>query len=175
MKPMNRIFWAFVLLCLGVCGFNPNALAQGFEKNGMWDAHAAALAGSGVASIGADSLYFNPAGLTGFKPGGELSANFSEVTSQTQGVFNNNNDGVSSRQITTPTGGILSSYTFDDKLAVGAGYYAVGGGKFYYDGLNYAGFVGGPLSAYSDLAITEMAVGASYRVDPKLSFGMTLR
>lgn len=152
-----------------------DASATGFEKNGLWSARSAALAGTGVTITGADALYFNPAGLATRSVGQQVSINLSASAVQAKGPVNNNNDQETSVQSISPVGGILYSYAFNDKFALGTGIYGLAGGSIKYNPITFNGYVGGPLPMYSDFSVAEFALGAGYRVTPALSAGLALR
>ncbi len=152
-----------------------DARATGFEKNGLWSARSAALAGTGVTVVGADALYFNPAGIATRTAGQQMSINVSVSQVQAKGPINNSNDQETSIAGISPVGGVLYSYAIDSKLAFGAGIYGLAGGAIKYNAINFPGYVGGPLPAYSDLSVAEIAVGAAYRFTSEFSAGLALR
>jgi len=79
------------LILLGVTLLGQETHAGGFEKATPWSGQYAALGGAAVgAAAGADSLFFNPAGLARSSRGNstfELSINLSPTLSQFTGPF----------------------------------------------------------------------------------------
>lgn len=165
--PLVALFWFSIL--------SDVAAATGFEKNGLFGARSAALAGTGVTMTGADALYFNPAGLATRMPGQQLASHLSASSVGARAPINNNNDTESSIQSISPVGGILYNKTIDDHWAVGAGVYGLAGGAIKYNPITFDGYAGGPLPNYSDLQVAELAIGAAYRVTPAFSAGVAIR
>ncbi|MBC7386007.1 MAG: hypothetical protein H7301_07590 [Cryobacterium sp.] len=184
---------ASALLIVGAVCNSGSAHAAGFEKSLTWSAASAAQAGAVVGSVaGADSLYYNPAGLAGTtSTGAEVSLNFSPTFSKFSGAnplqysASSGNAGVGAvdgKGGFSPVGGMLASYKLSNQLAIGGGFYVSGGTKSKYEGLDYSAVSINPANLYSlqpvvetSLAITEAALGAGYEVIPGLRFGAAWR
>jgi long-subunit fatty acid transport protein len=160
------------------------AHAAGFEKSLLWSARSAAQAGAVTGSIeGAEALYFNPAGLEKTSGNGEISLNFSPTLSKFDGANPFQNAGtVGGKTGFSPIAALLASYRVNNDLSVGAGYYVSGGNKAKFENLDYsAGPVGPPTGGYTDtlvetdLAITELSLGAGYQIMRGLRVGAAWR
>jgi len=157
-----------------------SAFGAGFEKGFMWSGKYAGQAGAAASSVsGAESLYFNPAGLSETK-GTELSANFSPTFDVFKGPFIfSTGTQVSSGTKFAPVFGVVGSHALTDKWGVGLGVYVAGGTRAIFDNLDYSS-LGIPTaslapSAKSDLSITEIGLGTGYEVIPGLRVGVGLR
>ncbi len=176
------------LVIVGTALTSSSAFAAGFEKSLMWSAESAGQAGAVISTTeGAESLYFNPAGLANSTAAGEVSLNFSPTFSKFSGAnpFQNNTTdstpgAVDGKQGFSPIMGALVSFKPTSQLGIGAGYYVSGGTKSKYEGLNYTNVSAAndyqlSPTVETDLAITEVALGAGYEVMPGLRFGAALR
>jgi long-chain fatty acid transport protein len=175
---------SLALVLIGALIGSTSAFAAGFEKAQTWNAKAAAMGGAVVGSTsGAESLYFNPAGLENSNSSGEVSLNFSPTFSKFSGTNPYSQQGsIDGKGNFSPVGGLLASFKPTPKLGVGAGYYVSGGTIAKYENLNYMG--SSPLSSQfdtisptveTDLAITETALGLGYEVLPGLRIGAAWR
>ncbi|MFN8370346.1 MAG: hypothetical protein U0T83_06950 [Bacteriovoracaceae bacterium] len=91
---MNKIFIGISALLIGA-----NTFAAGFEKSVLWSAKWASLAGNAASGVtGADSVYYNPAGLAA-GANNELSLNFSPTYSQFKGPIPVSNVQVTGKKI----------------------------------------------------------------------------
>ncbi len=169
------------LVVVGTTLLSSAAIAAGFEKAQTWNAKAAAQGGAVVGSVsGAESLYFNPAGLVGSASNGEVSANFSPTFSQFTGTNPQSTAGsISGSTGFSPVFGLLASYKPTPKLGIGAGYYVSGGTKAKFENLDYsnynANFDSLKPTVETNLAITEAAIGAGYEVAPGFRIGLAWR
>ena len=150
-------------------------IAQGFEKNGLWDARSASLAGSGVTFNGIDSLYLNPAGLWSLSKGHQVSVNFSPTSSQSEQPINNQNSPEKSALGFGPAGGLLYGFSKSDRWGIGFGYYAIGGGQGNFSQIAFSDFQGGTVNSTFNLAISEASIGAGYKLTNEFSVGFGLR
>jgi long-chain fatty acid transport protein len=160
--------------------------AAGFEKAMFWDAHYSALAGAAQSSVtGAQSLYWNPAGLAG-TTGLQINGDFSPTISKFDGNVPNatsvsgggsGSTAVSSSTAFSPVGAAFVSYGITDQWTAGIGYYVSGGTKASYDSvdLTYPGSVTYHPPLKGDLAITELSLGTGYEVIPGLKLGAAYR
>lgn len=145
----------------------------------MWGGRTGSVAGISTSYIqGADSLYFNPAGLVKPAPGQDLSLNVSPVTSDFSGPYNNNNDIANSKTGFTAPVGVIYSNTLNDKFAFGVGGFISGGSKVKYEAVNFP-ITGGqpqtPVDAETDLQIGELSIGGAYKIANNLRFGLAYR
>lgn len=169
------------LAFIGVLSLPTSALAAGFEKAQSWSAKAVAQGGAVVGStVGADALYFNPAGLAESSVRGELSANFSPTFSKFTGANPFSTAGsIGGSSGFSPIFGLLASYKPMPKLGVGLGYYVSGGTRAKFENLDYsnysANFDSLKPTVETSLAITEAALGAGYEVAPGFRIGFAWR
>jgi long-subunit fatty acid transport protein len=161
-----------------------SVFAAGFEKSILWSASAAAQGGAVVGSTkGAESLYFNPAGLSETSGKFEISGNFSPTFSKFEGANPYQGRGmVEGVSGFSPVAALLVSHKMTDKLGVGLGYYVSGGTKAKFENLDYsAGTLGAPSSTAfrptveTDLKITEASLGFGYEIMPGFRFGAAWR
>jgi long-subunit fatty acid transport protein len=181
MNPSNRK--SIALLVVAGLLSSHSVFAAGFEKSILWSASAAAQGGAVVGSTkGAESLYFNPAGLSETSGKFEISANFSPTFSKFEGVNPFQGRMVEGESGFSPVGALLVSHKMTDKLGVGLGYYVSGGSKAKFENLDYtSATLGAPASTAfrptveTDLKITEAALGIGYEIMPGLRFGAAWR
>jgi len=171
MKTLGR---SLLELALGFA-FASQASAAGYEKSIMWGGRTGSVAGISTSYImGADALYFNPAGLVRDASGHDLSLNISPVLSSFSGPYNNNNDTpTSSTNFSTPLS-LIYSNTLNDKWAFGVGGFISGGSKVTYDNIDFPGLSGTP-STKTDLQIAELSVGVGYKVNEQFKVGAAYR
>lgn len=159
-----------------------DALAAGFEKAVVWSGRYAGL-GSAVTSVvtGPESLFFNPAALAGTE-GLQATLNFSPTFSQFTGPLIANGTSLSSDRSFTPVGSAFVSYKLMPKLGIGVGYYVSGGTKAIFNsvdfstlGASFANLANLKPTLKSDLAITELSVGAGYELMEGLTVGAGYR
>ena len=167
---------AATLVCTLV---STGAFASGFEKTNDWGGRESGLGGAVVGSItGANSIYFNPAGMAGTK-GGEVSLNFSPVWSTFSGkaqYLNTQQDGNTNL---SPIFGATMSYGVTDKLGLGLGFYTAGGSRASQENMDYTGLNAGydqiKPSTSADLKLLEFAIGPAYEVAPGFKIGLAWR
>lgn len=185
-KKMKLKVSASVLAVAGLAMQSGSANAAGFEKSLSWSAASAAQGGAVVGSVkGADSLYFNPAGLASASgTAAEVSFNLSPTFSKFKGANPLQNAGtVDGKSGFSPVGGLLASYRVNNQLGLGFGYYVSGGTKSTYENLDYSTSSGAALFAAGNirplvetsLAITELSLGAGYEVLPGFRLGASWR
>ena len=166
---------------LALIGFAGRADAAGFEKSMLWSGKAVGQGGAVVGSVsGAESLYFNPAGLAkGNGPNGDVSINFSPTISKFSGPAPYRAGSLDSKSGFSPVAGGMASYQLSPQLGFGIGYYVSGGTKSEYDDIDYsslnAQFNSTKATVKTDLAITEAALGVGYEVMPGLRIGAAWR
>ncbi|RZI55205.1 MAG: hypothetical protein EOP14_06905, partial [Pseudomonas sp.] len=149
--------------------------AAGYEKSIMWGGRTASQAGISTSYImGADALYFNPAGLVAAAPGSQVSLNVSPVWSSFEGPYNNQNETVESKTgLSTPLG-LIYSNSINDKLAFGVGGFISGGSRVEYDAISFPGLDGSPQTK-TDLQIGEISAGVAYKITDTLKIGAAYR
>ncbi len=166
-----RFIGIFPILVL----FPTLVLASGYEKPSLFGARPAALGGVGsLAGNAAEGLAFNPGIISAGRPGWTLSLNFSPTSSELSGPFNNDNDAVTSSKQTSNSAGGMVAYNWNEKWGVALGRYAVGGGKTVYDDVVFRGFTE-PLDFYSDIKLSEVALGLGYKINEMWSLGIAVR
>lgn len=180
---MKKIL-AFVLL-------SSWAFGAGYEKTILWGGKYSGLAGSAAAGVkGSDSIYYNPAGLAASAQTVDLTFNLSQASSQVNGPIvpsaNVVNPGPtvsaftyaakqeSGKTISTTLPAITYSMMLTDTLALGLGYYGVGGTRANYEDVDFAprSFKG---KVSSEVTISEFAAGLGYKFSESLRMGLALR
>lgn len=92
-------------LALGT--LSSSVFGAGFEKTVMWSAKWAGVAGAAAGAVeGAESLYFNPAGLVDGEDR-EVSANFSPLFNHVQGAQTQSDESIDSEKEMRPIMGVL--------------------------------------------------------------------
>ena len=172
MKLLGQSLIAFALAFL----FANSAIAAGYEKSIMWGGRTGSVAGISTSYImGADALYFNPAGLMKDAPGQDLSLNISPVWSTFSGPYNNNNDVVNSTSGFATPFGLNYSNKLNDKWAFGVGGFISGGSSVEYQNIDFLGAVVGAPSTKTDLQVAELSAGVAYKVSSALRVGLAYR
>ncbi|RYZ64641.1 MAG: hypothetical protein EOP05_21740, partial [Proteobacteria bacterium] len=157
-------------------GFASQGFAAGYEKSIMWGGRTASQAGISTSYImGADALYFNPAGLVAAAPGSQVSLNVSPVWSKFSGPYANDNASVDSKQgFTTPLG-LIYSNTINDSWAFGVGGYISGGSKVKYEDVRIGTVPMNGSEAKTDLQVGEISAGVAYKISPMWKVGAAYR
>ena len=155
------------------------SFAAGFEKTVMWSGRWAGVAGAAAGAVeGADSLFYNPAGLV---QGGEreVSLNYSPLFTQTSGAQTTNNEKLDSKHLTKHVFGATSKININKDIAVGAGLYVSGGSGSEFDYVDFSGINANyrdlKPAVKSDVKILEVGLGGAYRLTQNLSAGVTWR
>lgn len=152
------------------------AFAAGFEKSIMWGGETSGLAGIAAPQVsGATATYFNPAGLAN---GAEGSHNITLDVSPTSATFkspvlNGSVQETSTSHWSLPAA-LMYSHKLTDKLGLGIGYYASGGNYAKFTGAKLTG-VPGEFESTTDLQITEVGLGAGYKLMDNLNVGLEYR
>ena len=171
---MNK---SILLLAALLCA--SQAFAAGYEKATTWSGHHAGKGGAAVADVvGAESLYFNPAGLSGME-GGQVSLNVSPGFAKFDGKAQALNAQVEGKTKFVSPFGILASYGLTPHWGFGIGFYVSGGNKAYQEDLDYsslnAGYDESRITLKNDVRIFEYALGTGYEVIPGLKIGAAYR
>lgn len=178
---MNRLKVVSCTVAVAVLG-SSGAFAAGFEKSMTWSGKAVGQGGAVVGSVkGAESIYFNPAGLATV-PGknGEVSLNFSPTFSKFKGPAPFARSGeLDGKGGFSPVFGATAAYQLTEQLGIGFGAYVSGGTKSNFENVTYTQLlptfdttVG---TVKTNLSVTEVALGAGYEVLPGLKFGAAWR
>jgi long-subunit fatty acid transport protein len=151
--------------------------AGGFEKPSLWSAKASALGGAYGSSVkGADSIFFNPAGLGGSQ---DFQLQTALIGGYVSGSVTQSNEMIKGDDSVMPTGGVFASKKINDKIAIGFGVYGIAGLDSRYNSVGYGSidpdFAGYKRDYYSKLAVMEYSVGGSYAVSSNLKLGAAIR
>lgn len=159
--------------------FASNTFAAGYEKGIVWGAKWVALGGAAVSSSqGAESLFFNPAGLSSSSKA-DISVNFSPTNGQFKGPITRSFEKVKGNKTWSPLFGVLGRYQISKRFGIGLGVYSVGGSKIEFLDIDFS-----PIrSNYrtlkpdveSDLKIIEVGLGAGYSLNKNWNIGLTWR
>lgn len=150
------------------------ASAAGFEKTILWSGHWAPLGGAAAGAVtGAESLYFNPAGIVGGK-GIELTGNFTPIFGKFEGPLplptSANRE---SKRSFSPGFGAFASFTPSEKWGVALGVYAGGGTKAIFEDVPFSATTAGTIQ--SNLSIVEYSLGGAYEIVDGLRLGAAYR
>ncbi len=178
---MNRLKVVSCTVVVTVLG-SSSVFAAGFEKSMVWSGKAVGQGGAVVGSVkGAESIYFNPAGLATVPGGaGEVSLNFSPTFSKFKGAAPFANSGaLEGKSGFSPVFGATAAYQLMPKLGVGFGAYVSGGTKSKFENVGYtnlnANFNDTQATVDTNLSVTELALGGAYEIMPGLKFGAAWR
>lgn len=163
-------FLSLLILMLPTLSF----AAGGYEKPALWSARAASLGGAVGSQTGADSLYFNPAGLTS----NQLNLHYAQYKGYLRSDLTENNR-ETTNNIPLHVGGLLSSFSLSDKVTVGFGIYGLAGLDTSYDNINFgkndASLNSYVKDNYGKLSVLEFALGSSIKINNNLRIGVSLR
>jgi long-chain fatty acid transport protein len=164
---------------VGLAVISSSALGAGFEKNVLWSGKWVGVGGAAVSGVnGAESLFFNPAGLASGRQGFEVSGNFSPTWGEFQGPIAAPGVQESSGYKFSPVYGALASYGLTPQWGIGVGSYVSAGTKAVYDNVtNFPSLA--PLTASGKVQATvyavEYAIGTGYEILPGLKLGAAWR
>ena len=151
------------------------ANASGFEKTIMFGGQEAGVAGIAAPYVsGSEALYFNPAGLVGDKVGQDVSFNLSPTQATFSGPIDYNDDKATSNALVMPLS-LMYGKTINDQFGVGIGYFVSGGSKADYSGIDFGFAQPSLMQEITDLTISEVSVGAAYKVNDSLKVGIAYR
>jgi hypothetical protein len=181
MKKNQNKFWV-AGASLAAFGLMGHASAGGFEKATTWSGHYNGMGGAAVSQVsGAEALYFNPAGLAAGEGQGDVSINFSPTWGQYEGPFALGTGGAiiqkKSNRSLSPVFGAVASYRVTPDLGVGAGVFVAGGSAADYGEVDFSN-VGNTTfkpKVKSKLSLTEVSLGAGYRLAEGLHIGASWR
>ena len=151
-----------------------DADAGGFEKSVLWSGRFAGTAGAGTANArGAESLYFNPAGLAG-SDSSEATVGFSPTLSRLRAPVVLAEEKRQADTQFTPMAAAMAEIPLARNGSLGIGAYVAGGNQSHYSDLAVPGFSHRP-ELRGDIAITELSIGSGYEVFPGLRIGAAWR
>ncbi len=152
-----------------------SALGAGFEKNVLWSGKWVGVGGAAVSAVeGAESLFFNPAGLAMNHQGFEISGNFSPTWGEFKGPISTANTQVSSGYHFSPVFGALVDYGITPQWGIGVGAFVSAGTKADYDNVPFPGGLPSG-SLHSDLYMVDYSIGTGYEIIPGLRVGAAWR
>ena len=170
------------LIVLGV-SFTGLGYAGGFDINNIWSAKYSAVGGAAASNVeGAQSIYFNPAGLSK-SHALELDLNYvsAMVTKSAplkpEGADPTKGDTPKRMPYTyLPLGGFFAAHQVNQRLGIGGGAYIAGGTGGSYDDVDFgSSFPTLRPDIDSTIFIVEFALGAGYEILPGLSIGAAWR
>lgn len=151
-----------------------NAYSAGFEKSVFWSGKWAGLAGSASAAVdGAESLYFNPAGLAKGK-GNELVINYSPTITKFKGSNTVDNKIDDSDRSIKNIPAFLYKHQLNEKISFGVGTYLGAGSTAKFRNVKFDAFQMTP-DVKSEIKLVETSIGAGYKVNNNWSFGASWR
>ncbi len=151
-----------------------NVHATGYEKTIQWSGRYSSIAGIGVNGVGAEALYFNPAGLAKGTADQEFVFNLSPTIPQSKGPITVDNENLTSDTAFTAPYSIFYNYNINPDLGIGVGAYVGAGAISSFDNVSYAGFTSYTKSKNA-LVDQELSLGIGYQVLPGLKIGAALR
>ena len=150
------------------------AQATGYEKSIQWSGRYSSIAGIGVNGVGAEALYFNPAGLAKGTTDQEFAFNLSPTLPTAKGPITTDNESLTSDYALLFPYSAFYNYNISPDLGVGIGAYVGGGAFASFDNVQYAGFTS-YTKAKNSLTDQELSLGVGYQVLPGLRVGAAFR
>lgn len=151
------------------------ANASGFEKSIMFGGKSAGLAGIATPNAqGSDALYFNPAGLARDKEGQDVSLNISPTIPTWKAPISADNVQSTSKSPVIVPLALMYNRSINDRLGLGIGYYVSGGSEAEYSDIGITGLKGN-FEAKSKLVVSEVGVGAGYKINDDFKIGLSYR
>lgn len=183
---MRKSFRRSILFCavMGVAATmvsDPRAHATGYDKSVLVSGKHGGVANAVTSSVGgAESLFFNPAGLAlgaGTESKGDGTLNFSPSTIRFKGPITASGTQATSKSTFLPIAGLQASYRPAARFGYGAGISAAGGSVSNYGEVDFSslGFSAFKPTVKGDLRIYEFALGAGYEVSPGFRVGAAWR
>ena len=183
-----KTFYTFSLLVGSLLALHSGVgYAAGFEKSILWSGKYAGLAGTASGIVrGAESLYFNPAGLS-HSPGKwlDVSTNFSPIVTMVNAPLRiNDSTGIDSERGFSPVPSVTVSFHPLKHLGFGAGFYASGGAGIKYNAAtNFATSATSPLNTMTELEpifetklqLLEFSLGVGYELFERIRLGVSWR
>jgi long-chain fatty acid transport protein len=165
------------VLIISACSYAASistAFGAGFEKVIMWSGHYAGIAGAATSNVsGAESLFFNPAGLGG-NDGISFSINASPSFIKFNAPIVPNSGSTESERTTFIPASALLSYPITPSLGLGLGYFVSGGLRSNYPDINF-GFPNLRPTLRGNLTISEASLGLGYELLDGLKIGAAYR
>ncbi|HMN67466.1 MAG TPA: outer membrane protein transport protein [Bdellovibrionales bacterium] len=163
-------------LLAALISLSSTAFGAGYEKSLPFGGKAVGLAGIATPwTPGADSLFFNPAGLV-TNAGHSTVLDVSYVSGTVKGPISDSNETMED----TPSallGGAFYSWAPTEKWGFGIGYYAAGGQRAKYEDVTMSTTTNyrGTATVEADVALTELSLGGAYRVSDMFRVGFAWR
>jgi long-chain fatty acid transport protein len=155
-----------------------SVFAGGFEKNVLWSGKHAGIGGAAASSVeGADGILFNPAALADAR-NIDISVNASPTWSKFKAPLYTNNLSADSKRSMSPVVGLTAAYKVNEDLGIGLGYFVAGGSVANFGPQDFSathGFTAFKPEYRTNLSITELSLGAGYKLMPGLSLGAAWR
>lgn len=170
---MNSV--GLFLKIFGLCLVTSVSMGAGFEKSTIQSGKYMGLGGAVTSSVeGAESLYFNPAGLIDGDRQKEFTANLSPtmVDFRAPGASTSETQSTSDRKAIA--GGLFYRQIINEKVAIGVGSYTGGGNITEYNDIQVTGYTYRP-TLKTFFGFTEVSAGVGYRVNEKLKLGFAWR
>lgn len=163
--------------------YSCSCIAGGYDVGNLWSAKYSAVAGAAVSNVvGAQSIYFNPAGLAqSYSTEWDLNINtaYAQKTAPLVSDGTTPTSGASSKKtplLYIPVNGIFYSKRANKDLGLGAGLYVAGGTGAKFEDINFGNqFTELRPDIESTIFLIELGIGAGYQVSPDVSVGFTWR
>lgn len=166
---------------------SPLAFSGGYEKPSFFSAEWAPLGGAAASAVsGAESVYFNPAGLAAGDSTVYITGNFDPTWTKFNGPLAGT-PSVDSNNSFVPAFGIFGSFKPTDKWGIGAGVYLAGGARAIFDNVSYTNvptlfgqaantaYANSSSTIQANLSIVEFALATAYEVMDGFRLGVEWR
>ncbi len=164
---------SLIIIGLGLAA-TQNVHATGYEKSIQWSGRYAPIAGIGSQAVGAEALYFNPAGLAKGTADQELTFNLSPTIPTSKGPITADGESLTSDSAFQAPYSLMYNYNINADLGVGIGAYVGAGAMASFDNVQYAGFTS-YTKTKNAVVDQEIALGVGYQVLPGLKVGAAFR
>lgn len=159
-----------------------SSFAGGYDVGNLWSAKYSAVGGAAVSNVaGAQSIYFNPAGLAQ-SSSTEWDLNINNAYAQktapltSEGTTNSGGSSKKTPLLYIPVNGLFYSKMVKKDLGLGAGLYVAGGTGAKFEDINFGNqFTELRPDVESTIFLIEMGIGAGYQVSSAVSVGFTWR
>jgi long-subunit fatty acid transport protein len=183
---MEALMKLKIAAVLALASHSTFALAGGYEKPTAFSGKWAGVGGAAASSVsGAESLYFNPAGLAAGDGRGQVVGDFSPTILRFTAPLAGSAS-VDSVNAFVPAYGVFASYKINEKWGFGLGSYLSGGSKSIYENVSFINT--GPAGAtpnanlgtssatiQAQLSVVEVSVGTGYEILEGLRVGLGYR
>ncbi len=175
---MKRFYYGIASVAAAASLASAVAFADGLEKDVLFSGKFAGRGETGVTNdLGAEALYFNPAGLAMGRTGVEATADISPTWAHVEAPLTSNGVNVSGNASYDTLYGAFASYGINEHWGIGVASYTGAGAHSEFDNSTFTSVAGSSVTGdiKSRIYDTEVAIGSGYEVLPGLRLGAAWR